>query len=130
MMPSERPVRERPVIDHRLRDRRVTPRLEVLGLVHGHIVSLDARMLALDLSEGGFSMETTFPIDVDGEHDFRLIGPDGTWNRLRARATYCNRHLLSDGTPRFVTGLSFVDPESPGPDLVDQMLAVITFDLV
>lgn len=127
-MHSERTERPRPVLTSYPRDRRQTPRLEVLGLVHGHIVSLDARMITLDLSEGGFSMETTFPIDVETEHDFRLVGPDGTWNRLRARATYCTRHLMSDGTPRYVSGLTFIDPASPGPDLVDQMLTVLSFD--
>lgn len=111
------------------RNRRQTPRLEVLGHVHGHIVSLDARMTALDMSENGFSMETTFPIDQDEEHDFRLITPDGTVNRLRARATYSKRYQMSDGTPRYVSGLTFVDPSNPGPDLVDSLLAVLSFDL-
>jgi hypothetical protein len=111
------------------RDRRQTPRLEVLGQVHGHIVSLDARMTALDLSVNGFSMETTFPIYDGEEHDFRLVGPNGVANRLRARATYCKRYQMSDGTPRFVTGLTFVDPANPGDDLVDQLLAVLSFDL-
>jgi len=111
------------------RDRRQTPRLEVLGHVHGHIVSLDARMTALDLSENGFSMETTFPIDEGEEHDFRLITPDGSINRLRARATHSKRYQMSDGTPRYVSGLTFVDPASPGPDLVDQLLTVLSFDV-
>jgi hypothetical protein len=105
------------------------PRLEVIGHVHGHIVSLDARMTALDLSVGGFSMETSFPIDADEEHDFRLVGPDGSVNRIRAQATYCKRYRMSDGTPRYVTGMTFVDPAHPGEDLVDQLLAVLSFDL-
>jgi len=129
-MPRERTdVENRPLLIPYPRDRRQTPRLEVLGHVHGHLVSLDARMVALDLSENGFSMETTFPVDEGEEHDFRLIGPDGTANRLRARASYCTRHLMSDGTPRFVTGLTFVDPVNPGPDLVDQLLEVLSFDV-
>jgi hypothetical protein len=110
------------------RDRRQTPRLEVLGHVHGHIVSLDARMTALDLGFGGFSMETTFPVEANQEHDFRLIAPNGAISQLRARAAYCRRYKNPSGTPRYVSGLVFVDPAEPPDELIDQLLAVLTFD--
>ena len=123
---TEKP--ERPVSSSVGRDRRTTPRIEVLGHVHGHIVSLDARMTALDLGFGGFSMETTFPIDKDSEHDFRLVGPDGAAVQLRARVAHCRHYTSPDGTPRYVSGLQFADPTEPAADIIDQLLDVLSFD--
>jgi hypothetical protein len=113
-----------------LRDRRQTPRIEVLGHIHGHIVSLDARMTALDLSVGGFSMETTFPVESNEEHDFRLVCPDGTWSQFRARAAYCRRYKTPEGLPRYVSGLQFIEPPDPGDAVIDQLLTVLSFDTV
>ena len=112
------------------RDRRTSPRIEVLGHVHGHIVSLDARMTALDLGAGGFSMETTFPVDANSEHDFRLVGPTGASFQLRARVAHCRHYTSPDGTPRYVSGLQFTDPAQPADDIIDQLLEVLSFDVV
>lgn len=119
------PVRSRPPGQ----ERRRTPRIEVLGRVHGRIVSLDARMTALDLGAGGFSMETVFPVDPDNEQDFQLVCPDGTSIRFKAEVVYCRRGSSLDRPQRFVSGLRFTDPPEPAGRLLDQLLMVLSFDL-
>jgi len=119
------PERSRPVGQ----ERRQAPRIEVLGQVHGRMVPLDARLTALDLGAGGFSVETSFPIELDSEHDFQLVGPDGTSIRFKARVVHCRRSTSPDGPGRFVSGHRFTDPPDPAGRLLDQLLAVLSFDL-
>lgn len=110
-------------------ERRRTPRIEVLGQVHGRIVSLDARMTALDLGAGGFAMETEFPVDPHSEQDLQLVCPDDTSIRFKAQVVYCRRGRPLDRPQRFVSGLKFTDPPEPAGRLLDQLLMVLSFDL-
>ena len=49
-------------------ERRRSPRVELVGRLHGHDVSLDVPVVVRELSLGGMAIETTFsfPIPVSG----------------------------------------------------------------
>lgn len=92
-------------------ERRRSPRIEVLGRLEGTLVALDVPIVVQDLSLGGMAVETPFPFDHDSLHEFQLELGDGSWVILQARARHSRSLAGPDGTPSYVTGFEFVDPE-------------------
>jgi hypothetical protein len=102
-------------------ERRRSPRIELLGRLHGHSVSLDLPVRVIEISLGGMAVETAVPFPVGAVHLFRLTLGDDSTVELGARVMHC-RNTAPDGTtPVFVTGLQFVDedPEDPGNPVGD-----------
>ena len=92
----------------------------MLGRVQGHSVSLDQPITVLEMSLGGMSIETGFPLEVGSLHAFRLTLGDGATIEVTARVRVSGlvMHTRSTGEGdkvAFVTGLQFVDDEEePG----------------
>jgi hypothetical protein len=107
------------------RDRRRSPRIEILGRLHGHIASLDVNVTVLEMSLGGLSMETDFSFPIDAIHEFRLTLGDGTSVTLQGRVRYCRAKTKPDGAQVFITGVQFIDDEpttdSPVGDIVQRL---------
>ena len=91
-------------------ERRRSPRIEILGRVHGQAVSLDVPVTVREISLGGMSMDVPVPFPIDAIHEFRLTLGDGSTVLLRGRVVYC-RPIKGGETPLFVCGLHFVDDE-------------------
>jgi hypothetical protein len=66
----------------------------------------------LDMSRGGFLLETSMPFALDTLHRFCVALPDGTWDTLLTAAAVHGhqRTVHSEGGPRYVTGFAFVSP--------------------
>ena len=97
-------------------ERRRSPRIEMLGRVQGHSVSLDQPITVLEMSLGGMSIETGFPLEVGSLHAFRLTLGDGATIEVTARVRVSGlvMHTRSTGDAdrvAFVTGLQFVDDD-------------------
>jgi len=101
-------------------ERRRSPRIEMLGRVQGHSVSLDQPITVLEMSLGGMSIETGFPLEVGSLHAFRLTLGDGATIEVTARVRVSGLVMHTRSTSEgdkvaFVTGLQFVDDEEdPG----------------
>lgn len=91
-------------------ERRRSPRMEMLGRVHGQAVSLDVPLTVREISLGGMSVEAPVPFPIDAIHEFRLTLGDGSTVLLRARVVYCRPAKGSDA-PVYVCGMHFVDDE-------------------
>jgi PilZ domain len=106
-------------------DQRRSPRIEIQGRLHGHLVSLDAPVTVREMSLGGMSIETTFAFPIGAIHEFRLTLGDGSATLLRARVMH-SRNVGAPAEPLYVTGLRFED-EEPGEgtptvgDLIDNL---------
>lgn len=116
------------------RERRGTPRVKVLGQIHGHIVTLDVPVLIREIGLGGFSIETALKFPVGAEHAFRLTHADGESVTLRGRVAHCTGRLKADRSPTFITGFMFLeDPTSTSAAslgaLIDKITAVLSFDV-
>ena len=88
----------------------------MLGRVQGHSVSLDQPIIVLEMSLGGMSIETPFPLEVGSRHAFRLTLGDGATIEVTARVRVSGRvmHTRSTGEGEkvaYVTGLQFVDDD-------------------
>jgi PilZ domain-containing protein len=89
------------------RDRRRTPRIEVLSHFHGHSVTLGVPVRLLDISLGGFRIETSIVFPLGAVHEFRFTLADGTTIELRARVLHCGIHTSPRGVLRYSAGLEF-----------------------
>jgi len=107
-------------------DRRRAPRIELLGRLHGHSVSLDLPVSVLEISLGGMAIQTGLPFPVGAVHVFRLTLGDDSTVELNGRVMHCRNTAPTEATPVYVTGLQFVedDPSETAPsvgDLIDRV---------
>ena len=58
--------------DRHGRERRRTPRVQAVGQLVGEPLSFDSPVTVLDLSTGGFSIETTVLLSLGDTHEFRF----------------------------------------------------------
>lgn len=111
-------------------NRRRWPRLQILGDLHGQVVSLDMPISVTEISLGGFAMETTCEFPPGAVHEFRLTFNDESVT-LRARVVFCRRGYAPGDSSIYVTGLEFVDHPSDGrsavTDLIDKIASVLSF---
>ena len=93
------------------RERRRSPRVELLGLVSGRLLRPGTAVVVRDMSLGGLATETPFPLERGTVHDLQLTLGDGAAVDLRARVMHC-RNIAADGEePKFFTGFQFVDED-------------------
>jgi hypothetical protein len=116
---------------HAVKDQRRSPRLEVLGQLDGHVVSLDHQVRMRDLSLGGFAAESEKPFRPGSIHRFRITTNTGAATELWVRAAYC-RHQGTGEPARFLTGFEFMRAEKPGvrgaiDAIIDSVTGGITF---
>jgi hypothetical protein len=97
-------------------ERRRAPRFELLGRVHGQIVSLATAVRVREISLGGLSFESTIAFPVGAIHEFRLQLGDASDVVLRARVVRCLQHGMIDGELRYTTAVQFLDDDPPPAD--------------
>lgn len=107
-------------------ERRRSPRIEILGRLHGHAVSLDVPVVVREISLGGMALETTFPFPPGAVHEFRLTLGDGAQVVLNGRVMHSRNTAEAGKPPVYVTGIQFVDDEpttgdSSVSDIVDRL---------
>lgn len=99
-------------------ERRRSPRVDLLGLVSGRLLTAGTEVVVRDMSLGGLATETPFQLERGSIHDLRLTLGDGAAVDLRARVMH-SRNIAPEGeTERFFTGWQFVD-ENDVPTLGD-----------
>ena len=107
-------------------DRRRSPRIEILGRLHGHSISLDVPVSVREISLGGMALETAFPFPVGVVHEFQLTLGDGSQVQLNGRVMHSRDASTPGGQPAFLTGIQFVDDEPTESvtgvgDLIDRL---------
>jgi hypothetical protein len=108
-------------------ERRRAPRIEVLGRLHGHVVSLDTPVTVREISLVGLSFSAPIAFPIAAEHEFRLTLGDGSVVLLRGRVVRAEQGSTPEGRPTFVMGVQFLDDDAPGAedsaigDVVDRL---------
>jgi hypothetical protein len=106
-------------------DRRRSPRLQIFGKLHGHLVALDVPVSVTEISLGGLGLETSIEFPPGVVHEFRLTLGDGSAVVVRGRVMHCQRASAAGEAPRFVVGVQFIDDADgdafPVSDLVDRL---------
>jgi hypothetical protein len=89
-------------------DQRRSPRLEIMGTLSGHVVSVNRRVELRDLSFGGFAAETEDPFTPGSIHKFRFTTQDAGTAELWARTVHCRAKVASNGSPVYAIGFEFL----------------------
>ena len=63
----------------------------------------------LDISRGGAQVESTFPLQLDSLHDFRLSLGDRSVV-VKGRIAHCHIGQLTESSALYRTGVEFVEP--------------------
>jgi hypothetical protein len=112
--------------------RRRFPRIEVLGLVEGRQVPLDAPLTIRELSLGGFSTESTVPFPPGSHHRFRFLSAAHAEVVLDATVVHCRlAKATADGQLAYISGFEFhSDPMTDRAiaSLVDTLSSVLSLD--
>ena len=89
-------------------ERRQFPRVPTAEHVHASLDNDAQDVTILDLSQGGFLLESGTPFPVGAIHQFRIALRDGRWmTLLTARSMHVRPRA---GSTRHLTGFSFVEP--------------------
>lgn len=107
-------------------DRRRSTRIELLGRLHGHSVSLDLPVKVIQISIGGMAIETSVAFPVGAVHAFRLTLGDDSTTELVGRVMHCRDTAPAGSDPLYVTGIQFVEDDTDGGDsgvggIIDRM---------
>jgi hypothetical protein len=90
-------------------DRRRSPRVEIFGRLHGHLVALDVPVKVTGVSLGGLSFESSVDFPIGAVHEFRLALNEVASVRLKGRIVHCRLVSMDKGEPQFATGVEFHD---------------------
>jgi hypothetical protein len=88
-------------------EKRLSPRLEMLGYVPGEITVL-APVAIRDLSEQGAQVESSFPLLLNSIHEMRVhLGNDNVV--LKGRVAHCRIADLGTDVAVYRAGIEFID---------------------
>jgi hypothetical protein len=107
------------------KDRRRSPRIQILGKLHGQLVALATPVTVIEISLGGLGLETAVEFPVGVVHEFRLTLGDDSAVLVKGRVMHCHRADAPDRSPRFIVGVQFVDDDAgdahPVGDLIGRI---------
>jgi hypothetical protein len=89
-------------------DKRQAERVPMLGELYGEVMVFQP-MLVRDISDGGVTVETRFPLQIDSLHDVRLtLG--GTSIVVKGRVVHAHISDVDQDIVVYRAGLEFVEP--------------------
>lgn len=94
-------------------ERRQSPRIEILGQLDGFLMSVDTGVTILDLSEGGFGVESSVALPEGELHECRFSLRDGISVILLARVVHCRPKKGKKGATRYLAGFEFLEQPTP-----------------
>lgn len=89
-------------------DKRQAERVAMLGELHGEVMVFQP-MTVRDVSRGGVTVETRFPLQIDSLHDIRLA-LDAKSVIVKGRVAHCHISDVDQDIVVYRTGLEFVEP--------------------
>jgi hypothetical protein len=110
-------------------ERRTFPRIDVR--LRAEVVSLGClEVRIVDLSQGGFLIESPIAFKAGTEHEFRLVGQGDQRTRVRAKCVHCSRRTASETAPTYAGGFAFVDRSARETQrrvlaLLDEAIAIL-----
>jgi len=89
-------------------EKRDTERIQILGDLKGEVMVFQP-MAIKDISRGGAQVETTFPLQLDSLHDFRLTLGDRSIV-VKGRVSYCGISDVEHEGVLYRSGIEFIEP--------------------
>ena len=98
-------------------DSRDTERIPILGELHGEVMIFQPTTIR-EISRGGVQIETSFPLQLDSLHEFRLTLGDRSVV-VKGRVAHCSISDVEQEIVTYRSGVQFIEPS-------DRVFAVIT----
>jgi len=89
-------------------EKRDTERIQILGDLQGEVMVFQP-MAIKDISRGGAQIETSFPLQLDSLHDFRLTLGDRAII-VKGRVSYCGISDVEHEGVLYRSGIEFIEP--------------------
>lgn len=89
------------------RERRLSPRVNLLMELKGDLIALDEPATVQQLSLRGMTVHTNVPLSPNGTHEFRLHLASGTLD-VRTRVVH-SRVVVERDDVSYISGLAFVE---------------------
>ena len=104
-------------------EKRDTERIQILGELHGEVMVFQP-MAIVEISRGGAQVETTFPLQLDSLHDFRLALGDRSII-VKARVAHCSISDVDQELVTYRSGIQFVEPSPPVASVIADFIRTI-----
>lgn len=110
-------------------ERRQAPRIEILGQLDGVLMTVDTPVRVLDVSAGGFGVETAQALTAGGIHECRFELRSGVSVILLARVMHSRPKKGPRATMRYLAGFQFLEatPEAEAgrAQLMERVAAIL-----
>jgi len=111
-------------------ERRRTPRVRVPGRLVASLIGSDTPVTVINLSLGGFRVQSAVDFLVASSHQFRFELSDRSTLEIGARVIYSLPRVATDGTIVYLTGLEFADdPQRDNRAAAEEILQDLAFQL-
>ena len=101
-------------------NKRDTERIELAGALRGEVMVFQA-MTVRQISKGGMQVETSFPLQLDSLHDFRLAIGDRSIV-VKGRVAHSRiSEFFHDGVT-YRTGIEFIEPSEPVAEVISEFV--------
>ena len=108
------------------RDKRDAERVTMLGELQGELMVFQP-MLVRDVSTGGVTVETRFPLHIDSLHDVRLtLGEVSVV--VKGRVVHSRISDVDHDVVTYRTGLEFVEPSRRVAGAITEFLQTVNTD--
>jgi hypothetical protein len=105
------------------RDKRDAERIEILGDLQGEVMVFSP-MAIKEISRTGAQVETSFPLQLDSLHDFRLTLGDRSVV-VKGRVVHCSISDVDQEIVLYRSGLEFIEPSDRVHDVIAEFVEAI-----
>ena len=109
-----------------MQDKRDAERVPILGELQGEMM-LFQPMLVRDISMGGVTIDTRFPLQIDSLHDIRLtLG--NTSVIVKGRVVHSRISEMDQDIVTYRSGMEFVEPTDGVTGAIGEFLSAVKSD--
>jgi hypothetical protein len=104
-------------------DKRDTERVQILGELRGEVTVFQP-MAIKQISRGGAQVETSFPLQVDSLHEFRLSLGDRSIV-VKGRVAHCKIIDVEHEQVLYLSGIEFIEPSERVAAVISEFLDAV-----
>ena len=104
-------------------DKRDTERIQILGELKGEVTVFQP-MAIKEISRGGAQVETSFPLQLDSLHEFRLTLGDRSVV-VKGRVAHCSITDVEQELVVYKSGIEFIEPSERVASVIHEFIEAV-----
>ena len=104
-------------------DKRDTERVQILGELKGEVTVFQP-MAIKEISRGGAQVETSFPLQLDSLHEFRLTLGDRSVV-VKGRVAHCSITDVEQELVVYTSGVEFIEPSDRVANVIHEFIEAV-----